>query len=148
MNKEVVNTNGLKAGKMNAPEVRYFVGWLLREFSSFVGINPTYIPVGICLKRRSRRFHAFYPAENLLSDMKRETSTTIERTESENHPRQIRSSDRGVLQFVNSSVALEKGPAGVIARVDHRSGPVDYAGPLSKATIGALHDVAGYGGAE
>lgn len=49
---------------------------------------------------------------------------------------------RDVFQLANSFVALEHGPAGVMARVVHRTRGVDYAGPLDDATISALRDAA------
>ena len=76
-----------------------------------------------------------------------ETPNPTEGTDLQNTPWQIERGGRDVLQLANSRVSFEHGPAGVIARVDHRSGRVDYAGPLPQATIRALRDVAAsYGG--
>jgi hypothetical protein len=50
---------------------------------------------------------------------------------------------RDTIQLEHSRVTFDRGPAGVIARVEHRSGRVDYAGPLRQATIRALRAVAG-----
>jgi len=76
-----------------------------------------------------------------------ETPNPTEGTDLQNSLWQIERGGRDVLQLANSRVSFERGPAGVIARVDHRSGRVDYAGPLPQATIRALRDVAAsYGG--
>ena len=43
--------------------------------------------------------------------------------------------------LAHSTVRFEAGPAGTVARVDHDDGTVDYAGPLTDATIDALRAV-------
>jgi hypothetical protein len=69
------------------------------------------------------------------------------RTDSQSTRWEFEIGKREVIHFANTSVSFQSGPAGVIARVDHRSGRVDYAGPLPQATIRALRDVAAsYGG--
>lgn len=45
------------------------------------------------------------------------------------------------LTLANSVLQLEDGPAGPVARIDHRDGSVGYAGPLDAATIAALREV-------
>ena len=45
------------------------------------------------------------------------------------------------LTLANSVVTFEVGPVGVVARIDHRDGRREYAGPLSDATIAALREV-------
>jgi hypothetical protein len=45
------------------------------------------------------------------------------------------------LTLANSLVRLEAGPAGTVARITHRDGSVDHAGPLDDATIAALREV-------
>lgn len=45
------------------------------------------------------------------------------------------------IMLANSIVELERGPAGVVARVRHASGRAEYAGPLPDATIDALREV-------
>lgn len=76
-----------------------------------------------------------------------ETPNPTEGTDLQTLPCEIKRGARDVLQLANSRVSFERGPAGIIARVDHRSGRVDYAGPLPQATIRALRGVAAlYGG--
>lgn len=48
--------------------------------------------------------------------------------------------DRERFVLANSTVTLERGPAGPVARVE-RDGVTDYAGPLPRATIDALREV-------
>lgn len=61
------------------------------------------------------------------------------------HPTQTHDSSTDTkadaIKLAHSVVELERGPAGVIARVQHRSGRVDHAGPLPDATIAALREV-------
>jgi len=45
------------------------------------------------------------------------------------------------LQFANSTVTLEPGPVGTIARVEHDDGDTDFAGPLPESTVHALRQV-------
>jgi len=45
------------------------------------------------------------------------------------------------LQFANSTVRLEPGPVGTIARVEHDDGDTDFAGPLPESTVHALRQV-------
>ncbi|OYR73191.1 hypothetical protein [Halorubrum ezzemoulense] len=58
--------------------------------------------------------------------------------------------DRGGerLETANATVRLESGPAGTVARIDHdHRERVEYAGPLSAATVDALRRVANGGDA-
>jgi len=71
-----------------------------------------------------------------------ETPSTTERTGLQNTWK----IGRDVLQLANSRVSLESGPVGVIARVEHDTGRVDYAGPLPLGTIRALRDVGEFRG--
>ena len=45
------------------------------------------------------------------------------------------------LTLEHSIVEFEVGPVGVVARIDHRDGRREYAGPLPDATISALREV-------
>lgn len=47
-------------------------------------------------------------------------------------------------ELAHSTVVLEYGPVGVIARVD-RGETTDYAGPLPTSTIDAMAEIAGEG---
>jgi hypothetical protein len=58
--------------------------------------------------------------------------------------------DRAVrnLFFRHSTIRLEPGPAGTVARIDHdRRDGTEYAGPLPEATVEALRSVANRGDA-
>jgi len=46
------------------------------------------------------------------------------------------------LALAHSTVRLEDGPAGTIARVEKPGEPVDYAGPLADETVAALRGLA------
>ena len=46
------------------------------------------------------------------------------------------------LTLANSTITFEVGPIGTIARIDHRDGSREYAGPIDDATIAALREVA------
>jgi hypothetical protein len=76
-----------------------------------------------------------------------ETPNPTEGTDLQNTISQIERGGGDVLQFANSRVSFERGPAGILARIDYDSGGVDHAGPVPQATIRALRDVAAsYGG--
>lgn len=50
--------------------------------------------------------------------------------------------DRETYRTANTTVRIEPGPAGVLARIE-RDGRVEYAGPLDDDTVDALREVAG-----
>ena len=52
-----------------------------------------------------------------------------------------RSTATTTLQLANSTVTLEAGPVGTIARVEHDDGDTDFAGPLPRRTIAAMVEV-------
>jgi len=52
-----------------------------------------------------------------------------------------RSTATTTLQLANSTVTLEAGPVGTIARVEHDDGDTDFAGPLPESTVHALRQV-------
>jgi len=45
------------------------------------------------------------------------------------------------IELANSTLTLTDTPAGTVARVEHDSGRLDFAGPLDDATIAALREV-------
>ena len=49
------------------------------------------------------------------------------------------------LRFDHSIVRLERGPAGILAKIDHDERGLEYAGPLDRGTVRALRQVAGGG---
>lgn len=50
--------------------------------------------------------------------------------------------DQTTLSLANSTVVLEEGPAGTLARIERDGNTTDYAGPLPAATIRVLRRVA------
>lgn len=71
---------------------------------------------------------------------KSRTSPAVKRAPTE------RNQADSTLYLRNSTVRLETGPGGTIARIDHeRRAEPDFAGPLDESTIDALRRVASRG---